>query len=61
MAKEFFGQKTKYIYLELVSSPSQGNDPILNEDKSDTQCNTIMYRYKISAFSNLGVGSSTCF
>nr|XP_012594257.1 heat shock factor protein 3-like isoform X2 [Microcebus murinus] len=44
MTMESFGQETKNISLELVSSPSQVNDPILTEDKSDTQCDTILNR-----------------
>uniref|UniRef100_A0A8C8ZW44 HSF-type DNA-binding domain-containing protein n=1 Tax=Prolemur simus TaxID=1328070 RepID=A0A8C8ZW44_PROSS len=43
MTMESFGQETKNGSLELVSS-SQVNDPILTEDKSDTQCNTILNR-----------------
>lgn len=32
--QEILGQETKYISLELVSSPSQENDPILRTNQT---------------------------
>ncbi|XP_077001180.1 heat shock factor protein 3-like [Tamandua tetradactyla] len=43
MAEESFGQETNDISPELLS-PSQDNDPILGEDLSGAQCNSMMNR-----------------
>ncbi|XP_047391195.1 heat shock factor protein 3-like [Sciurus carolinensis] len=43
MTEEYLGPETEDISLESMSSP-EDNDSIFTEDKSDSQCNTIMNR-----------------